>query len=112
MKAKNAPASNPRQRGTIPMTIAEKLLHEFDEEFASTRKFLALVPDDEVMWKPHVKSMELGRLAWHLNEFPEWTVLTFTKTRYAMTSEEGDKAMNGWRGMARHDMLTRFDGDL
>jgi uncharacterized damage-inducible protein DinB len=94
------------------MTMAERMLPEFDEEFALTRKFLALVPDDKLTWKPHEKSMELGRLAWHLSEFPEWTVLTFSKDRYAMTPEQGDKAMNGWKGMARHDMLARFDGDL
>ena len=41
-------------------------------EYANTRKFLALVPDDKLTWKPHEKSMELGRLAWHVSDFPSW----------------------------------------
>lgn len=94
------------------MTIAEKMLRQFDEEFGYTRAFLALVPDEKLLWKPHEKSMELGRLAWHLTDFPEWTVLTLTTDHYAMTPEEGEKAMSGWKGMKRADMLARFDGDL
>lgn len=94
------------------MTIAQELLREFDEEFAKTRKFLVLVPDAKLTWKPHEKSMELGRLAWHLSEFPEWAILTFSKSRHAMTREDGEKMMNGWKGMVREDMLARFDGDL
>ena len=46
------------------MTTSEQLLREFDYEFPATRKFLALTPDDKLTWKPHEKSMELGRLAW------------------------------------------------
>jgi len=94
------------------MTLAEKLLPEFDEEFASTRRFLALIPNDKMLWKPHEKSMELGRLAWHLADFPEWAVMTFAKNHYAMTPEEGEKAMNGWKGRTREEILARFDGDL
>lgn len=37
------------------MTIANKLLPEFDEEFGLARKFLSLVPDDKLAWKPHEK---------------------------------------------------------
>lgn len=94
------------------MSVNEKLLREFDEEYGNTRKFLALVPDDKLMWKPHERSMELGRLAWHLTDFPEWTILTFTQETYDMTPEEGEKAMHGWRHKIREDMLARFDGDL
>ena len=35
------------------MKIGETLLPEFDEEMASTRKFLELVPDEKLGWKPH-----------------------------------------------------------
>lgn len=94
------------------MALDEKWLREFDEEFGNTRKFLELVPDDKLMWKPHQKSMELGRLAWHLTDFPEWTVLTFTQDAYEMSPEDGNRAMNGWRYKLREDMLARFDGDL
>lgn len=94
------------------MSIAEKLLSEFDEEFAGTRKFLELVPDDTLSWKPHEKSMELGRLASHLTDFPEWCRETLSKDRLQMTDEDGAKAMEAWKNQKRADMLAKFDRDL
>ncbi|HEX3685103.1 MAG TPA: DinB family protein [Bryobacteraceae bacterium] len=94
------------------MTIARKLLPEFDEEFATTRKFLALVPDDKLTWKPHEKSMELGRLAWHISDFPEWCRETINQDTLSMTPEDGAKAAHEWEGKKRADMLARFDRDL
>lgn len=94
------------------MTIAEKLLPEFDEEFANARKFLALIPDDRLMWKPHDKSMELGRLAWHVADFPEWCVATFMQDTLTMGQEDAEKAAHGWRGKSRAELLARFDAEL
>lgn len=94
------------------MATAEKLLPEFDEEFGLTRKFLSLVPDDKLTWKPHDKSMELGRLAWHLATFPEWCRDTFAKDTFQMTQEEGEKSSREWENKKRADMLARFDGIL
>jgi len=55
------------------MTIAELLLPEFDQEMSNTRKLLAIVPEGKSDWKPHDKSMSLGRLAGHVAELPSWT---------------------------------------
>lgn len=52
------------------MSLAETLLPEFDQEMANTRKLLACVPDGLWAWKPHEKSMTLGRLAGHVAELP------------------------------------------
>ena len=93
------------------MTIAAKLLPAFDEEFANTRKLLALVPDDKLTWKPHEKSMALGRLAWHVADFPEWCTMTFTKPGFAMTEEDAAN-MPTWKGKTRADILARFDAEL
>ncbi len=94
------------------MSVAEKLLPEFDEEFANTRKFLERVPDDKLTWKPHDKSMELGRLAWHIADFPEWCRSTLEQDSMKMTQEDGAQAMHGWEGKKRTDMLARFDRNL
>ena len=94
------------------MTIAEKLLPEFDTETAITRKFLALVPDDKLTWKPHDKSMELGRLAWHLADFPSWCTNILTKDVLVFTDEDGSKMMGAWMGKTRDQILARFDADL
>ena len=94
------------------MKLAEMLVPEFDQEFDLTRKFLDLVPDDKLTWKPHEKSMELGRLAWHLATFPEWTLDTIEKDVFVITPEHASDSKTGWKGKSRADMLTRFDGDL
>jgi uncharacterized damage-inducible protein DinB len=52
------------------MTIEELLRQEFDEEAASTRKMLERVPEASLGWKPHEKSMTLGRLASHVADIP------------------------------------------
>jgi uncharacterized damage-inducible protein DinB len=58
------------------MTIAESLLPEFDQEMANTRKTLERVPLDKADWKPHEKSMPMGRLAQHVAEMVGWTTFT------------------------------------
>jgi uncharacterized damage-inducible protein DinB len=61
------------------MAMSETLLPEFDHEMANTRKTLERVPDDKLAWKPHDKSMTMGRLAGHLAEIPHWTKETIDK---------------------------------
>jgi uncharacterized damage-inducible protein DinB len=94
------------------MNTSAKLLAEFDEEFANTRKFLDLVPDEKLTWKPHEKSMELGRLAWHISDFPEWCRDTLKRDVLKVTEEEGAKMAGEWQGKQRADMVTRFDRNL
>jgi uncharacterized damage-inducible protein DinB len=52
------------------MTMSQVLLPEFDSEMKFTRKALERVPDDKFDWKPHAKSMSMGKLAGHLAELP------------------------------------------
>ncbi len=52
------------------MAINDALLPEFDREMGVLRRVLERVPDDKLGWKPHEKSMSLGRLATHLAEMP------------------------------------------
>ncbi|HXG89650.1 MAG TPA: DinB family protein [Vicinamibacterales bacterium] len=58
------------------MTIAETLLPEFDREMGVTRRLLERVPDGQFAWKPHDKSMTLGRLVEHLAQLPGWAKVT------------------------------------
>lgn len=50
------------------------LLPEFEQEMASTRKILERAPAEKFSWKPHEKSMTLGRLASHVAELPKLVV--------------------------------------
>ncbi len=58
------------------MSIAERLLPEFDHEMASTRRMLELVPAADAEWRPHPKSYTLGRLAAHIAQLPRWAWYT------------------------------------
>lgn len=52
------------------MTIPELFQAAFNEEMPNTRRILERVPEASFSWKPHEKSMTLGRLASHIAELP------------------------------------------
>lgn len=54
------------------MAIIDGILQEFAHEAAGTRKVLERLPESELGWKPHAKSMTMGVLASHLAETPSW----------------------------------------
>ena len=60
------------------MDIIPLLLKELDQEAATTRKFLKLVPFDKLSWQPHPKSMTMQRLAVHIAELPSWIDLAIS----------------------------------
>jgi uncharacterized damage-inducible protein DinB len=60
------------------MSISQMLLPEFDQEMAKTRKTLERIPEHNLTYKPHAKSMPLDRLAGHIAEMPTWGTTTLT----------------------------------
>jgi len=60
------------------MSTIAALLAEFEQEAATTRRVLERVPTDKLAWKPHEKSMSLGKLAQHVATAPaflsDWAV--------------------------------------
>ncbi len=71
------------------MDIIQLLLTEYEREAETTRKFLALVPEDKYDWAPHEKSMKMEFLATHLADIPNWVTL-------ALTTDELDFAVTGF----------------
>ena len=61
------------------MSLAEILLPEFDQEMGNTRKTLERIPMDRPDWKPHEKSMPMGRLAVHVATLPGWAEFTINQ---------------------------------
>lgn len=60
------------------MTFIEFFKQQFTEEGNTTRKMLSRVPDEKFNYKPHVKSMDMKRLAAHVADLPGWIHFTFT----------------------------------
>jgi uncharacterized damage-inducible protein DinB len=57
------------------MMISEAFLPQFDHEMTATRKTLERVPEDKLEWRPHEKSMTMGRLAGHVAELPGFATM-------------------------------------
>ncbi|MES1224357.1 MAG: DinB family protein, partial [Bacteroidota bacterium] len=58
------------------MTLIEFFRNQFILEGATTRKFLARVPDDQFNYKPHEKSMAMKNLVRHIADLPGWIHFT------------------------------------
>jgi uncharacterized damage-inducible protein DinB len=61
------------------MTIGNTLAAEMTHEAGTTRKIIERLPAEKFDWKPHEKSMTLGRLATHIIEMMSWTKTTCTE---------------------------------
>jgi uncharacterized damage-inducible protein DinB len=57
------------------MEVREMFLPEFDREMTKTRAILERVPEKNPDFKPHEKSMALGKLAAHTAQLPEFAVM-------------------------------------
>lgn len=61
------------------MTIGQELLQELELESQVTRRFLAAVPFDKAIFKPHEKSEQLNHLAIHVAEIVAWWTAVIEK---------------------------------
>ena len=90
------------------MAIRDALLPEFHYEMSVTRKLLERVPSGKNDWRPHPKSMPLGRLASHLAEIPGWAVNTLTQTELDLAPPAGQE----WKPLilgSAAEMVALFD---
>ena len=107
------------------MALRDALLPEFDHEMATTRRLLERVPDAELGWKPHERSMTLGRLAGHIANLPYWCSVTLETTVFELDSLPPDsqrqladssvglvKEFDGKVAAARAKLAAALDGEL
>jgi len=90
------------------MNLNEAMLGELQNEAASTRKMLELIPDDKLTWTPHEKSMTLGTLASHIAEIPTWVNATIEK-------DELDFATSDYKPFiptSAKELVERFDKNM
>jgi uncharacterized damage-inducible protein DinB len=71
------------------MKLTELLLAELDREAPRTRRALEQVPLDRDDWKPHQKSMALGRLAGLVASMPSWLPLIIGQDELDLTPPPG-----------------------
>lgn len=93
------------------MAIKEAFLPEFDMEMKKTRKSLERVPEDKFGWKPHEKSMPLGRLASHLADIPNYGTATVTLDFLDMAPPGGEPRRTQQHA-TRQALLDAFDKNV
>ncbi|HJQ35229.1 MAG TPA: DinB family protein [Pyrinomonadaceae bacterium] len=87
------------------MSICESLAAELRQEAKTTRRILERVPEGSFDWKPHEKSMSLGRLAGHVAELPSLIAP-------ALTQDELNFASGAYKPFvptSTAELLERFD---
>lgn len=70
------------------MSLNAPLIAELQHETATTRKCLERLPEKEFGWKPHEKSMTLGRLAQHVAEMTGWITVTINQDELDFGKED------------------------
>jgi uncharacterized damage-inducible protein DinB len=76
---------------TSPSTTADPLTSEtpysllfsdLEQELATTRRILERVPDGKEDWRPHDKSMTLGKLSSHVAQLPGFGIMMLTTDEF------------------------------
>lgn len=86
-----------------PLTTAS--LADLTLELATTRRVLERVPTDRFDWRPHEKSMAIGRLATHIADLLRWWRVTLLSDGFDMTARPPSRP----RPATTEDLLELWD---
>jgi uncharacterized damage-inducible protein DinB len=87
------------------MSIAEIIVPTYDQEMRKTRTVLERIPEDKPDYRPHEKSMAMGRLAVHVARLPQFAITI-------LTTPSLDLAAAKWPPLifeSREKLLAGFD---
>ena len=93
------------------MKITELLITELDHEAIGSRKALEHVPEGKNDWKPHEKSMPLGRLATIVATTPAWIEMVMNMDEMDINPPGGSK-FNPQPWKTRRDLLQQLEASL
>jgi uncharacterized damage-inducible protein DinB len=89
----------------VGMTLTEQLLGELDREAARTKRVLEQVPASRDDWKPHDKSMALGRLAGMIATMPSWVTFIVKQDELDLTPPGGGE----WKLPTQKELVAAHD---
>ena len=87
------------------MTLTQQLLGELDREAARTKRVLEQVPAGRDDWKPHEKSMPLGRLAGMIATMPAWVTFIVKQDELDLTPPGGGE----WKLPSQNQLVTAHE---
>ncbi len=76
------------------MKLNELIKDELQHEVAITRKFLERIPDEQLAYQPHSKSMTMQQVANHLTEIPGWVASTMSNDALNLDGYQPPNAVN------------------
>src|SRR5436305_15151470 len=94
------------------MSVAQMLIPEFDNEMKTTRRVLERVPEEKMGWKPHEKSMTLGRLASHLAELAQFGARVAESEFLDLQPAAGAPTVQRLDSRSRQEVLDVFDANV
>lgn len=93
------------------MPKIDTFLAELDYEAATTRRVLERMPEEEVDWRPHERSMTLGRLCGHIAEMPVWGRVVLAEDGFDVATA-GERGYETFVARDRAELLERFDDGI
>ena len=94
------------------MKLGENMLPEFDHEMANARKTLERVPESKFDWKPHEKSMPMGRLASHVAEIPGWVGAILESDSFDTNPPGETSGYQALQVTSNEELLGTFDKNI
>lgn len=88
-------------------SLTDRLLAELESEAAITRRVLERVPEGKDDWKPHEKSMSMGRLASLVANMPGWIAMMLTQDELDVVAGAPPAQMK-----TNRDLLAAFDANV
>jgi uncharacterized damage-inducible protein DinB len=90
------------------VSTAQRLIQELQQESEKNKLMLQRIPEPKLSWKPHEKSMTIGRLGMHIAEIPKWIDRCLTSNEHDM----GLAAYNPCIPKTHAEILAEFDSQL
>jgi uncharacterized damage-inducible protein DinB len=88
-------------------SLTDRLLAELESEAAITRRVLERVPEGKGDWKPHEKSMPMGRLAGLVANMPGWIAMMLTQDEFDVAAGPPPAPIK-----TNQDLLAAFDANV
>jgi uncharacterized damage-inducible protein DinB len=94
------------------MTLTDLFLGELDREAPLTRRTLERVPDGRNDWKPHDRSMPLGRLAALVAGMPGWLAMMIDRNEFDLNPPGGSSGSFQTDIKSNQDLVTLMEGGV
>jgi len=90
------------------MNTSQRFIKELQLEATKNKTMLERIPEPKLSWKPHDKSMTIGRLGMHIAELPHWVDRCLNSAEYDMGSAPYNPNIPKTHG----DIMAEFDRQL